>query len=287
MHSYLGMLFDFSVVGEVKITMEHFIKELLDKYPVEGENGGAVSTPALANLFDVREDSPLLNDVRRQLFHSIVAMLLYLAKRVRPDILTAVSFLATRVTKATEDDWTRLMRVLKYLKGDPGTGIVLRPGSGQLKVTASADSAYGVHKDGKSHSGLCIALGEGPIFVRSAKQKIVSKSSTEAELISLTDGCSQVIWSRDFLISQGYEVGPATIYQDNMSTIAMANAGKATSDRTRHIHVRYFFVKDRMESGEIEIQYLNTDEMTADFLSKPLVGAKFQKLKKKLLNWYY
>ena len=107
------------------------------------------------------------------------------------------------------------------------------------------------------------------------------------ELISLTDGCSQIIWSRDFLIGQGYEVGPAVVYQDNMSTMAMVKSGKPTSDRTRHIHVRYFFVKDRVESGEIEIRHMDTDNMTADFLSKPLVGAKFQKLKQKLLNWYY
>jgi hypothetical protein len=115
----------------------------------------------------------------------------------------------------------------------------------------------------------------------------VSKSSTEAELISLTDGCSQVIWSRDFLIAQGYDVGAATIYQDNKSTMDMVKAGKSTSDRTRHIHVRYFFVKDRVDSGEIMIQHLPTDDMIADFLSKPLVGARFAKLKQKLLNWYY
>jgi hypothetical protein len=123
--------------------------------------------------------------------------------------------------------------------------------------------------------------------VRSSKQKIVSKSSTEAELISLSDGCSQIIWSRDFLIGQGYDVSAATIYQDNMSTISMVKAGKPTSDRSRHINVRYFFIKDRVDSGEIAIQYLPTDEMTADILTKPLVGEKFRKLKAKLLNWYY
>ena len=281
-HSYLGMLFDFGVKGEVKITMEHYIRELLEKHEVKG----TVSTPAKPNLFEI-VDSPLLDPERKAIFHSAVATLLYLAKRVRPDILTAVSFLSTRVQNPTENDWKRLQRILQYLNGDPETGIVLKPGEGDLHITASADAAYGVHADGKSHSGLCIALGDGPVFVRSAKQKIVSKSSTEAELISLTDGCSQIIWSRDFLIAQGYNVGAATVYQDNKSTMDMVAAGKSTSDRTRHIHVRYFFVKDRVESGEIQIQHMPTDDMIADFLTKPLVGARFTKLKQKLLNWYY
>jgi hypothetical protein len=79
----------------------------------------------------------------------------------------------------------------------------------------------------------------------------------------------------------------ATVYQDNMSTISLVKAGKPTSDRSRHIHVRYFFIKDRVDNGEIKIEHLPTDEMAADILTKPLVGAKFKKLKAKLLNWYY
>lgn len=280
-HSYLGMMFDYSTKGEVKITMEGFIQDVLNQHIVKGK----ANTPALTNLFEVRE-SPLLNEEKRKEFHSITAKLLYLAKRVRPDILTTVSYLSTRVTKASEDDWKRLDRLLKYLNYDPTSGITLKPGDGDITIRAYADASYGIHEDGKSHSGLCIALGEGPVFVRSSKQRIVSKSSTEAELISLSDGCSQVIWSRDFLIGQGYDISAATIYQDNKSTIAMIENGKSTSDRTRHINVRYYFIKDRIDSGEIKLEYIPTEEMAADTLTKPLVGTKFKELKAKLLNWY-
>lgn len=275
------MMFDYSTKGEVKITMEGFIQDVLNQHIVKGK----ANTPALTNLFEVRE-SPLLNEEKRKEFHSITAKLLYLAKRVRPDILTTVSYLSTRVTKANEDDWKRLDRLLKYLNYDPTSGITLKPGDGDITIRAYADASYGIHEDGKSHSGLCIALGEGPVFVRSSKQRIVSKSSTEAELISLSDGCSQVIWSRDFLIGQGYDISAATIYQDNKSTIAMIENGKSTSDRTRHINVRYYFIKDRIDSGEIKLEYIPTEEMAADTLTKPLVGTKFKELKAKLLNWY-
>ena len=78
---------------------------------------------------------------------------------------------------------------------------------------------------------------------------------------------------------------PATVYQDNMSTIALVKNGKLNSDRTRHI-ARFFFVADRVASKEIEIKYMPTGEMLADILTKPLQGASFKKLRDKLLKWY-
>lgn len=281
-HSYLGMTFDFTLPGEVKITMEGYTQSILAFYGVQG----SVNTPALANLFEVVDSEPL-NDEERRKFHSLVAKLLFLAKRTRPDILTAVIFLSTRVQAPSLNDWKRLERVLKYLNGTPELGIVLKPGEGDLEIRAYADASYGVHADGKGHSGLCFALGQGPIFVKSSKQKIVSKSSTEAELISLSDGCSQVIWSRDFLIAQGYATQQATVYQDNTSTMALVKKGKSTSDRTRHIHIRYFFVKDRIEAGEIKVVHIPTESMIADALTKPLTGKRFVEMRAKLLNWYY
>jgi hypothetical protein len=86
-------------------------------------------------------------------------------------------------------------------------------------------------------------------------------------------------------ISSRSRVGPAKIYQDNKSTIQLAEKGKSTSERTKHINVRFFFVHDRMESGEIELEYMPTEDMVADILTKPLQGAQFEKLRDALLNW--
>ena len=79
-------------------------------------------------------------------------------------------------------------------------------------------------------------------------------------------------------------MSPAKVYQDNMSTIAMADKGRSTSERTRHINIRYFFTKDKAESGELVIEYLPTEDMVADILTKPLQGALFAKLRRQLLN---
>ena len=127
-------------------------------------------------------------------------------------------------------------------------------------------------------------LGKGAFYVASVKQKLVAKSSTEAEIIGVSDGLSEVIWARNFILAQGIAVGPATVFQDNQSTMAMIEKGRSTSSRTRHIHIRYFFVKDRVESGEVVIRYLPTEDMVADILTKPLQGDLFRKLRAKLLN---
>ena len=127
--------------------------------------------------------------------------------------------------------------------------------------------------------------GNGTIFAQSRKQRLVSKSSFEAELISLSDGSSQVLWSREFLAAQGYVTPPAKVYQDNKSTIISAEKGRSTSDRTRHVNIRYYWVKDRIDNKEMLLEYLPTADMTADILTKPLQGEQFRKLRSKLLNW--
>ena len=118
----------------MKITMQGYIDELLSALDIKG----AVTTPATMHLFDVR-DGPPLPQADKEHFHTVVAKLLYLAKRVRPDILTAVAFLAFRVTSPILDDMEKLSRVLEYLNGCSDMGIVLRPGVGDMSVQAHVD----------------------------------------------------------------------------------------------------------------------------------------------------
>jgi hypothetical protein len=153
-----------------------------------------------------------------------------------------------------------------------------------MQVLAYIDAAYGVRDDWKSQTGGFISLGRGPVFAKSAKQKLVTKSSSEAELVGISDMLSEVIWTRDFLIEQGYQVDASKVYQDNTSAIHLANRGRALSERTRHIAIRFFFVKDRIDNGEVEIEHLGTADMIADLLTKPLQGDLFRRLRSLLLN---
>ena len=148
--------------------------------------------------------------------------MLYLSKRVKPECLTAVAFLSTRVEVCDIDDLAKLHRLLGYLRASRHRGIVLRIGE-HMTIRSYIDAAYGVHTvSGRSHTGCAIVVGSaGPVYVKWSKQKIVTKSSTEAELVAVSDTASQCIHLRNFVIAQGYEVGPAIIYQDNLSCMAL------------------------------------------------------------------
>jgi len=213
---YLGLIFDFSSPGSVAITAPAYVDTML----ALSHTQGTASSPAGLNLFTVSSDSTLLPITVKDQYHSAVARLLYLSKRTRPDLLLTVSFLTTRVQAPTEEDMQKLQRALKYVNGTRTLGLrlVYDPAN---TIHAYIDASYGVHEDYRSHTGMVISLGSGSVDVRSTKQKLNTKSSTEAERVGLSDMCSKVIRHREFLIAQGVKVPPARVYQDNQSTMAM------------------------------------------------------------------
>ena len=103
-----------------------------------------------------------------------------------------------------------------------------------------------------------------------------TKSSTEAELVGASDGAGQILWTTYFLKEQGYDVQETTLYQDNQSAELLEKNGCMSSTQlSRHINIRYFFLKDRIDKGELNVEHCPTERMVADFFSKPLQGSKF------------
>lgn len=280
--NYIGMTFDYNDKGRVKITMDGFIKDLLEDCK---DILGVCPTPGKPNLFQVGDPStnPFLTNHQREYFHSITAKLLYLSKRVRPDILTAVAFLTKRVLCPQQDDMDKLERTIQYVRGTRTFALTLEADD-PVQVTSYIDASYGVHPDMKSHTGAFITLGRGAVYAKSSTQKLNTKSSTEAELVGMSDCGNQVLWTRNFLEEQQYTMGPATIFQDNMSTIQLIKNGRSTSERTRHVDIRYFFLTDRIKTGDIQVLYKPTKDMIADVLTKPLQGEPFRRLRNLLLN---
>ena len=114
-HEYLGMKIDFSEKGKVKFSMPEYIDRMIEDTPDELLKGPA-STPAANHLFQVNPDAKKLDTSSAIIFHHLIAQLLYLGKRTRPDVLTAVSFLCTRVQNPDMDDWKKLGRCLRFVK---------------------------------------------------------------------------------------------------------------------------------------------------------------------------
>lgn len=298
-HDYVGMTIDYSEEGKVKFSMFDYLEDILHGLPDDLKSNRTFTTPAADHLFTIDESKPSLPEDRADRFHRIVAKLLFVAKRARPDIQTAVAFLCTRVKGPDEDDERKLIRVLGYLKETLHIPLVLGA-DGSNNVYWYVDASFAVHKDMKSHTGGVMTLGQGAVISMSTKQKLNTKSSTEAELVGVDDALPFNIWSHYFLKWQGYHsmgINPNTsekqgvlgerniLYQDNTSSIKLENNGKASSTkRTRHINIRYFTITDRVKKGEVNIEYCPTGDMIADFFTKPLQGSLFRKFRNLIMG---
>ena len=165
-----------------EVSMRSYIQDILDLY---GKKIKDYVTPAKQNLFTVKTSEPLAQKLKVT-FHSIIAKFLYLGKQGRPDILLAVQFLCTRVKQPNNDDLLKLERVLGYLHLTKNRTQIIddSPFEG---VETYIDVAFLNHPDGKSQSGCMVFLGNKLVHEACRKQKLVTKSSTEAELVALSD----------------------------------------------------------------------------------------------------
>jgi hypothetical protein len=202
---YIGVTFDFGQVSIIMSNCQHSILSEGGVWPLR-------STPAASTLFNTR-DAPKSTKEEVQFFHTFVAKLLYIAKRVRPECLVAVAFLTTRVHDVDADNMGKLKRLLGYLRATPNHGVVLRVGN-IMTVRAFIDASYGVHASSeKSHTGCAIVLGEaGVLSTRSFKQKIMTKSIPEASFVGLSDSEAQAIQMKNVVSEQGYSTSPVVIY---------------------------------------------------------------------------
>jgi hypothetical protein len=247
------------------------------------EMDGTASSPAAEFLFDIQDGIEALDKDKREFFHATVAKLLFLCKRGRPDIQTAIAFLCTRVQAPTRHDYNKLSRVIKYLRGTEK--LLLRLSADNLNIIKWwVDASYGVHYDMKSHTGGVMSMGTGAAYSTSKKQKLNTKSSTEAELVGVDNVLPQALWTKYCMEAQGYGV-TTLLNQDNQSTIKLADNGKASSGKgTRHINIRYFFITNRIARKEIAIQYCPTKQMIADYFTKPLQGKLFYKFRDQIMG---
>jgi hypothetical protein len=194
------------------------------------------------------------------------------------------SFLASRVQEPNEGDWTKLIRVLVFLKTTRDDMLALEADNAQT-LTWYVDAAFVVNADMRSHTGSTFSLGKGMIISDSTKQKVNSRSSTEAELIGVDDRISKILWAKRFIEYQGFKIKLNIIYQDNTSTMKLEKNGKASSGkRTRHFDIKYFYVTDLIGRDEVEVIYCPTDDMIADYMTKALTGSKFHFFRDLVMN---
>jgi hypothetical protein len=217
----------------------------------------------------------MLDKQRAEELHTFVAKGLFSCKRARPDIHTSTTFLCSRVKEPSENDWEKILMMMKYLNGSRNEVSFLS--ADDLHVTKwYVDASFAVHGDFKSHTCGAMSYGTGVPISISRKQKLNTRSSTEAELAVVDDVSNLILWTRLFLDEQGYRISRNVVHQDNKSAILLETNGKrCSSKRTRAINIRFFYITDQVEKGNVEIQYCPKGYMIGDFFSKPLQGKNF------------
>jgi hypothetical protein len=188
------------------------------------------------------------------------------------------------VKNPNKDDWKKLHRLLKYINGTREDKLILAADNLHI-IKWYVDAAFAVHPDFKSHTGGSMTYGQGTPMSMSRKQKLNTRSSTEAELVGPDDLSTLILWTRLFMMCQGYNIDKNILFQDNKSTILLEENGKkSSSKRTRALNIRYFFLTDQIQKGNLIVEYCPTTEMIADYFSKPLQGKLFQKFKNSIMG---
>ena len=206
----------------------------------------------------------------------MIGSLLYVAAS-RPDIMFATCLCARFQADPRESHLTAIKRIFRYLKGNPNLGLWY-PKESEFNLIGYSDADYaGCKIDRKSTSGSCQLLGGRLVSWFSKKQQTVSTSTAEAEYIAAGSCCAQVLWMRNQLMDYGLQLEKIPIYCDNTSAIAITQ-NPVQHSRTKHIDIRYHFIREHVMNGTVELHFVPTDKQLAEIFTKPLDENTFSRL---------
>lgn len=258
----------------IALSQQNYIAAMLERFQLS--DAQAMLIPMDPNISFSREQCPSnpqeVARMRRMPYRELIGSLMYLAVGTRPDIAFAVSTLSQFLENPGEVHWEAARRILRYLKGTKDWRLTFGTNRCDLVGYTDADGASQEHR--RAISGYAFLVDGGAVSWSSHKQELVTLSTTESEYVAATYAAKEAIWLRR-LIGEVFTPidGPVTLYGDNKSAIAIATNGNYHA-RTKHIDIRYHYIRFVIEDGTIELLYCPTDDMTADTLTKALASAK-------------
>lgn len=256
------------------INQRKYAHEVLERFGMSNSN--SVKNPIVPGIKLSKNGGGTAVDSTR--FKQVVGSLMYLTA-TRPDLMFSVSLISRYMERPTQLHLHVAKRILRYLKGTTELGIAYRRGQGESLI-GFADSDYaGDIDDRKSTSGYTFMLGTGAVSWSSKKQPVVSLSTTEAEFIAAAYCACQGVWLRRVLERIGHvQSKSTTIYCDNSSAIKLSK-NPVMHGRSKHIDVRFHFLRDLTKEGVVELVHCNTQEQVSDIMTKPLKLESFLKLR--------
>jgi hypothetical protein len=267
----------------VYLSQPEYINKVIHRFNMEECQPKSLPADPNSRLMSKNKSSPEENtDGENFPYREAVGSLIYLAVTSRPDISYAVNQVAQHSENPNRSHWAAVKRIISYLKGTSKLGIKF-DGRCSKTITGFTDADYAGDLDTRrSTTGFVFLLNSGPVSWSSRRQPCVSLSTTEAEFIAASETVKEAIWLKRLLTEIGNNGDkPIPILCDNDSTIKLVKNNQF-HQRTKHIEVRHYFVREKQEAGEIEVSYVPTQDNLADIFTKPLPNPRFCDLRARL-----
>ncbi|KMQ88095.1 retrovirus-related pol polyprotein from transposon tnt 1-94 [Lasius niger] len=208
-------------------------------------------------------------------YRELIGSLMYVALATRPDIAHAVSVLSQFNRQYNRSIWTEAKHVFRYLKKTINLALCFSPTQENLYGFVNADWGN-CTIDRRSYTGTAFVLAGAAISWKSRKQRTVALSSTEAEYMGLTDAAKKAVYLIGFLKELGLNaLTNVVIFNDNQGTGELAR-NLVYHGRSKHIDVRYHFIREVLASQSVKLEYKSTEQMPADVLTKALASGKHE-----------
>lgn len=256
------------------ICQRKYVAELIERFGMQNYN--FVCNPIVPGQKVGRDEAGVKVD--STLYKQMVGNLMYLTA-TRPDLMFVVSLISRFMANPTELHFGTAKRIMRYVKGTLEFGIwYQREGKSELLGYTDSDYAGDVD-DSRSTSGYVFLMSGGAVAWSSRKQPIVTLSTTEAEYVAAATCACQAIWMKRILKEIGHEQDEEMVlFCDNTSTIKLSK-NAVMHGKSKHIRVRYHFLRELANEGVVKLVYCSTEEQLADIMTKPLKMASFQRIR--------
>lgn len=266
--------------NHILLHQESYINKIVRKF---GVNNKKVERSPISPVNGVEDETPLNDHIP---YREMIGSLLYAAISTRIDVAFAVGKASRSVASPTNSDLQLVTRIFRYLNGEPDLGLSYRSDRHDGLVTYCDADYAGCNKTSRSTTGLIVMFGGAPIHWQSARQEIVTTSSTEAETVSLCTAVKDSLWLFNFATELGI-ITQTTIdvYCDNTSAISLASNQKCAK-RTKHLRARFAFLQEQVQNKNIKITHVKSNLQLADMLTKSITIKSFKEARDKLMASY-
>ncbi|GKA87395.1 putative RNA-directed DNA polymerase [Tanacetum coccineum] len=261
---------------KLHISQEQYIEKVLRRFNMD--KAKVVSSPLTPNFKLTDKDCPSskknIEKMDRVPYASAVGSLMYAMVCTRPDLAHAVGVVSRFLSNPGKKHWEAVKWIFRYLRGTSKLGITF--GNGKPMLVGYTDSDLAGNKDNmKSTSGYLMTFAGGAVSWQSRLQKCVALSTTEAEYVAATEACKELLWLKRFLQELGFKQQRYAVLCDNQSTIHLAK-NSMFHKRTKHIDIRYHWIRDAIEDGMFELNKVHTDDNASDMLTKAVAREKLK-----------